>query len=131
VLKCNYLRFNSNRVAYNGINNVASFKIYYKKLYLQLGVYFVHLYYRDCCSLASWFMIFYVVTIFFFHFTYITARMSRICWYIFKFPNTLPLPHYWSIYYNPPKNIHLSCCLKVVYESSKTTARKISNQVKS
>jgi hypothetical protein len=102
VLKFNYLRFNSNCVVYDGINIVASFKIHYKMHYLLLNFYFVYLYYRDCCSLSSWFMICYIVIIFFL-FTYITALMSRKWWYIFTPANTLPLPHYWSIYYNPVK----------------------------
>jgi len=51
VLKFNYLRLNSNCAVYDGTNNVATFKIYYKMLYLPFNFYFVYLYYRNCCSL--------------------------------------------------------------------------------
>ena len=37
-LKFNYLRFNSNCVVYNSVNNVSSFEVYYKMLYLLLKV---------------------------------------------------------------------------------------------
>jgi hypothetical protein len=54
--------------------------------------------------------------------------MSRKCWYIFKFANTLLLPHYWNIYYNPVKYTFVLLPWSGIWIFQKT-ARKINRKV--